>query len=385
MIKPPCWIELERAAFQKNIRYLKRRIGSARFCSVIKGNAYGHGISSFLPLAEGCGVSYFAVFDSFEARRAWEVKKPTTELMIMGYIANGDLAWAIGEGISFYVFDVERLRNAVEASRKVGKAARIHVELETGMRRTGFEEEELQEVIKIILNHPVEIKVEGICTHYAGAENIANYVRVNEQYEMFNKLSERLRARNIQARYYHTASSAAALTYPHTIMDLVRMGIAQYGFWPSKETKMYNMLSDDARFTVNPLRRGLSWKSRVMSLKWVGPGKFVSYGTSFMTGKSTRLASIPVGYSHGFSRSLSNLGHVLIRGKKASVIGFVNMSMFLVDVTHIKEIQKGDEVVLIGKQGKQTITVDSFSEMASHVNYELLTRLSPDIPRIIRG
>lgn len=384
MIKPPCWIELERAAFQKNIRYLKRRIGSARFCSVIKGNAYGHGITSFLPLAERCGVSYFAVFDSIEARIAWKVKKPSTELMIMGFIANDDLAWAIGEGISFYVFDVERLRNAVEASRKVGKPARIHLELETGMRRTGFEEEELQEVIKIILNHPAEIKVEGVCTHYAGAENIANYVRVNEQYEKFNKLCERLRSKNICPRYYHTASSAAALTYSHTIMDLVRIGIAQYGFWPSKETKMYNMLSDDARFTVNPLRRGLSWKSRVMSLKWVEPGKFVSYGTLFMTGKTTRLATIPVGYSHGYSRSLSNLGHVLVRRRKARVIGFVNMSMFLVDVTHIKDIQKGDEVVLIGKQGKQTITVDSFSEMASHVNYELLTRLSPDIPRITR-
>jgi alanine racemase len=186
----------------------------------------------------------------------------------------------------------------------------------------------------------------------------------------------------------HSASSAAALTYPETRMDMVRIGIAQYGFWPSKETEMQYLLGENAnakRQYSDPLRRVLRWSSRIMHVAPVEAAEFVGYGTMYMTVRPQKVATVPVGYSHGFRRSLSNLGRVLIRGKRANVIGLVNMSMILVDVTSIPGVDVGDEAVIIGKQKNARISVGSFSDLANLVNYEMLVRLPSDIPRVVVG
>ena len=227
-------IELSRSALQNNIDYLRSRIGGrTRFVSVIKGNAYGHGIKTFLPLAEDCGVHYFAVFDAYEAEKALAVKKPETELMIMGMIPNEELPWAIENSISFYVFEPERLEYAIKHAKKIKKKAKIHIELETGMNRTGFFDHQLNYVIEKVLENSQHLELEGICTHYAGAESIANYLRVTEQIKKYNNLLSIFYQRKVYPKYRHTACSAAALTYPQTIMDIARFGIAQYGFWPA--------------------------------------------------------------------------------------------------------------------------------------------------------
>lgn len=380
-MKETSYIELNKSAYEKNVKYLKKRIGDAKFVSVVKGNAYGHGLRHFIPMAESCGIDYFAVFDAQEAAVALEVKRPESELMIIGMIDNEDLYWAILNDISFFVFEMDRLEHAIKSAKKVNKPAMIHIELETGLNRTGFELNELEQVINLIQKNTKYIHVEGVCTHFAGAESVANYLRIHEQIDRFLEISTWLNTK-FTPRYRHTAGSAAALTYPHTIMDMVRFGIAQYGFWPSKETRMYNLLSDDTTFTHDPLHRVLSWKSRIMNIKPVKPGQFISYGNSYLATKEMKIAAIPVGYSHGYSRLLSNQGHVLIHGRKADVIGVVNMNMFLVNVTNIPEAKKGDQVTLIGTHGKQNITVACFAELSNHVNYELLTRLPNDIPRI---
>jgi alanine racemase len=383
-MKQPSYIELSRSALKKNLHYLKKRIGKqARYVSVIKGNAYGHGIREFIPLAEECGVDYFAVFDAYEAFLALSAKRPESQIMIMGMIEDSELEWAIAEDITFFVFEKERLQSAVRYAKQVGKPARIHLELETGLHRTGFEEIELSWVIEFIHKHYEHIQLEGICTHYAGAESIANYVRVNNQYNKFIELTKMLAERGLEFRFHHTACSAAALTYPYMCMNMVRIGIAQYGFWPGEETRMYNLLSDDMRFTRDPLKRVLKWKTQVMSTKVVEAAQFLSYGHSHLTSRRTKVAAIPIGYYHGYRRSLSNVGHVLIKGRKAPVVGMVNMNMFLVDITSLPPVQKGDEVVIIGEQGKQAITVASFSDASKLVNYELLTRLPAQIPRYI--
>ncbi len=379
-------IELNKKALRKNINFLQKKIGKkTKFASVIKGNAYGHGLRKFLPMAEECGLNYFAVSDSFEAEMALQVKKPETDLMIMNMIDNEDLEWAIENDISYYIFDYDRLEHTIDASKNVGKKARIHLELETGMNRTGFEFNELIKLSDIIKTNNDHLFIEGVCTHYAGAESIANYVRVTDQIKKFNEMSYVLGELGIKPKYYHTACSAAVLTYPATAMDMVRIGIAQYGFWPSKETKMHNLLTSEIKYKTDPLQRVISWKSRVMTIKEVSPGRFVGYGNHYLTTKTQKIAVIPVGYSHGYSRSLSNLGHVIINRKKHPVVGLVNMNMILVDVTHDPNVSKSDEVVLIGAQGKQAITVASFAELSNYVNYEMLTRLPNEIPRIIRN
>ncbi|MEA3458295.1 MAG: alanine racemase [Candidatus Thermoplasmatota archaeon] len=378
-------IELSQSALKKNIRYLKKQIGeSVKFVSVVKGNAYGHGIKEFVPMAEACGVDYFAVFDAYESEIVVDVKQPKTEIMIMGMIANEDISWAIKHDVSFFVFEFSRLEHAIKTAKKLKKKVKIHLEVETGLHRTGFGENELKKAVRIIKHNLDHISIEGVCTHFAGAESIANYVRVHNQIDRFNEVKQWLIKNNIVPKYYHMASSAAALIYPETRMNMVRVGIAQYGYWPSDEIKMHNLLSGKLGFTHNPLKRIMTWKSRVMGIEYVKPGEFVSYGNFFQARKNTKIATVPVGYFHGYRRRLSNVGYVLIKGKKAPIIGMVNMSVMIADVTSIPLANKGDEVVLIGKQGSQTITVASFSELSNLVNYELLVRLPMQIPRIVK-
>lgn len=164
--------------------------------------------------------------------------------------------------------------------------------------------------------------------------------------------------KGLRPRFLHTAGSAASLTYPETIMDMVRIGIAQYGFWPSPETLIHRFKKHAA--ADSDLKRLISWKSSVMAVKEVEAGDFVGYGTSFMANKKMRIAVIPVGYSNGFSRSLSNTGRVLIRGHRVSVIGTVTMNTMTVNVTDIPSVEPGDEVVLIGKQKRLSISIASF-------------------------
>ena len=374
------YIELSKEALNNNIGFLKKRIGShARYSMVVKANAYGHGIEQLLPLVEDCGVDHYAVFSVAEAMRVHEIKKESCELMIMGFIDDDYLEWAIERDVSFYVFTIERLRRVIEVSQKTNKPARIHIELETGMYRTGFCEDQLEEVSALLKKHSSKLVLEGICSHMAGAESIVNYRRMLEQIDAFNKLCNWFHAEGFQPRYRHLACSAGVLNYPDSVMDMARVGIASYGFWPSEEMKMMHL--KEVGFDENPLQRVLSWKSVIMSVNKVPKGKYVSYGKSFMTNRKSKIATVPVGYGYGFSRTLSNNGHVLVDGKRVRVIGSVNMNMAVLDVTDIENVKAGDSVVLIGEQGGESISVESFSDMNNSMNYELLTRLPHHIPR----
>lgn len=242
------WIELNQKSLRKNLTYLKHRIGSnCVFISVIKGNAYGHGIEQFIPLAEESGVNLFAVYDAYEAYRAFSVKKPETGLMILGMLDKPQIEWAIMNDISFYLFETSRLSSIINIARKLNKKALIHIELETGMNRTGLDADDLITVIPQIKKHSRYLSINGICTHFAGAESISNYLRIQNQFKLFQEYCKSLKKEGITGPY-HSACSAAALTYPNTIMDKVRFGIAQYGIWPSMETKMHNLLSENSNF-----------------------------------------------------------------------------------------------------------------------------------------
>ncbi len=354
-----------------------------QLCSVIKGNAYGHGIQSFLPLAEEAGVDYFGVFSAEEAWYADEVRKPGTQLMIMGMIDNPELEWAIQQDITFYVFEFERLHAAIEYAKRLGIPARVHIEFETGMNRTGFHFEELDQLAEVLKKEQEHLLIEGFCTHYAGAESISNYLRIKNQIHNFQTMAESMNRSGIKARFNHTACSAPMLNYPDTIMDMVRIGIVQYGYWPSKETYMQYMLEQANQHRENPLRRVITWRSKVMSVKKVAAGEFVNYGTSYQAGRDMQVATVPVGYTHGFSRSLSNLGRVLIHGRRVPVIGVVNMNMIVVDVSSVNNVKKDDEVIVIGKQRNNSITLGSFADLTNKLNYESLVRLPQDLPRKI--
>jgi len=381
------YIELSQKALEKNIRFLRKRIGkSSLFSSVVKGNAYGHNIGDFVPLAVRCGIRHFSVFSVEEAFAAHEHLSHDCHLMIMGYIDPEDLEWAISKGISFYVFDCGRLEAAVSRARSMGMKARIHLELETGLNRTGLEGQELERAAEIIIRNRDWVTVEAACTHFAGAESIANFWRINNQIKRFSEAVSRLERQGLSIPKKHTACSAAALRYPETIMDMVRFGIAQYGYWPSMETRIQYLLErqeDGKGPGQNPLRAVLTWKSRIMSVREVKTGEYVGYGTIYQTSRTQRIATVPIGYSHGFARSLSNLGYVLVHGRRCPVAGTVSMNATTIDVSHVHDARAGDEVVVVGRQGKNEITIGSFSDMSRNLNYEVLVRIPSEIPRVI--
>jgi alanine racemase len=331
-------------------------------------------------MAMKCGVSNFAVFSAHEAYDVYRATGGECEVMIMGMVDNGSIEWTIEKDISFYLFDLHRLNLALEASKKLKKPARIHLELETGMNRTGFNKKDLLRAIEIILRNPESFVVEGVCTHYAGAESIANYHRVRHQIHVFKAGYKLLKKEGIEPKIRHTACSAASVSYPTTLMDMARIGILQYGFWPSRETTI-KYLNKSKKMT-NPLKRVITWRSTVMSMKSVSAGEFIGYGTTYLAETDMRVAAVPVGYADGYSRSLSNQGRVLINGHRVGVVGIVNMNMMLVDITRVPDVREGDDVFLIGSQDGVDLSVSSFAELSDQLNYELLTRLPRHIPRI---
>ena len=375
-------VEISESALFKNLQFIKGIIGNeCTLSSVVKGNAYGHGIKEFVPIAHKCGIKHFSVFSAEEAYNVQQVTNGKSEVMIMGMIDPADLEWAISNEVSFFVFDTERLETTLKISKKLKKQAIIHLELETGLNRTGFDKKSLLKTSAFLVANQEHILVKGICTHYAGAESIANHVRVQKQLRSFNSLSNWLNKHGITAELKHTACSAAAMTYPKTHMDLVRIGIMQYGYWPSKETLISHLSKKNNK--TDPIERVITWKSKIMTIKTVKIGEFIGYGTSYMAENDMQIGIIPVGYAQGYSRSLSNQGRILINGHRASIVGMVNMNMLIADITNIPGTKHGDEVVLIGNQGDMSISVSSFSELTDQLNYELLTRLPRDIPRIV--
>lgn len=375
-------IELNPKALRRNLRFIRKQLPeTTRYCSVVKGNAYGHGIEEFIPIAEQAGVDYFAVYNSHEAYRVFLAADNEPDIMVMGYIDNADLDWAIEHGIEFFVFEPERLGIAAEKARQSGKKARIHLEIETGMNRTGFDLPQLEAVIPLLLEFEPSLEIMGICTHFAGAESIGNYVRIQQQKEVYEQACEMLQDNNITPHYRHVNCSAGMIRYPEMNLDLVRVGILQYGFWPSMETFIeYSQPLDNKD---NPLKRIITWKTQVMSTKEVMKGEYIGYGTTYLAQKRMMIAIAPVGYAHGYSRILSNQGRVLVQGRRCPVVGIVNMNAIAIDITNCKNVQKGEEVMLIGRQGTHTLSVASFGELSNQLNYELLTRLPMDIPRYV--
>jgi alanine racemase len=376
-------LEIKSKAYRQNIKYIRSEIGTHPVISaVVKGNAYGHGIAQMVEIAEKARIRHFTTFSSDEALEVFNHIKKGSEIMILGMLYLEEMEELIRKGISFYVFDFQRLEKAISVSKSIQIPAKVHLEVETGFHRTGFDWKDREKVANILLGNLADISLEGLCTHYAGAESVSNYVRVKNQIVRYHEFKDFFTDKSLTFKKYHTACSAAALIFPETIMDMVRIGIAGYGFWPTKET-YFAKLPSLPKNNKNPLKRLITWKSSVMSLKDVKMGEFVGYGNSYMALTDIKLAIVPVGYGHGFSRLLSNQGQVLIQGQYCQVVGTVTMNSIAVNITKVKNVSPGDEVILIGKQRRKEITVASFSESTQQVNYELLTRLPKDIPRII--
>lgn len=375
-------ITLSRKAVKNNIAFLKQQLhANVKISAVVKANAYGHGIEQVVPLFEEQGIDHFSVFDYQEAVRVKKSLNSEASIMIMGWISESNLVNTIRQEYEFFVFSLERLRQAAALAEKHGIKARIHLEVETGMNRSGLHVEELEQAMDIIEKHRDLFTIKGFCSHMAGPESVSNYLRIQKQLKRYEVMCSLLNKKQIIPEYKHIANSAGAFVYPEAQMDLVRIGIMLYGFWSSAEVFMHYV-----RTKVNkqdPLHRLLNWSSKVMAVKDVEEGEFIGYGLSYLAQRPIKTALIPVGYSIGYSRSLSNKGRVIINGCRCGVISTVNMNMIIADITNVPEVSIGDEVVIIGKQGDLEIKVSAFSNISNELNYEVLAHLSENINRIV--
>ena len=297
------------------------------------------------------------------------IQKP---ILVLGYVFPYVYEQMIQEEIRFTVFREDMLEEIEMEAAKQKKTAFVHIKVDTGMSRIGIfpNEAGIQFVSKVL--KAKNIKLEGVFTHFAKAD----YEDKNDaykQYSIFNSFCSVLEKElDFHIPIKHCANSAAALEMPQTHMDIVRAGIAMYGLWPSEEIQKEGC----------DLRPAFSLHSQIVYLKTLDAGCEISYGGTYKTSKPAKVATIPVGYGDGYPRTLSNIGYVLIHGKKAPILGKVCMDQFMADVTEIADVKEGDEVVLIGRCEEEEITMETLGNLANRFNYELVSVIGKRVPRI---
>lgn len=356
-------------AIRQNISNICRGIPqNTKVCAVVKADGYGHGATAIAQALDNT-VDFFAVATVSEAvdLRAGAVKKP---ILILGYAWPEDYEELIEKDVRFTVFKEKDAKELSELGERMGKKALIHIKVDTGMNRIGFPvDDEAVETVRRIRTLP-GVEVEGIFTHFARADE-EDKTYAYEQLRLFQDFIRRVEKDADRIPIHHCANSAASMEMPEAFMDMVRLGIAMYGLYPSDE------VSHEIELTP-----ALELKSQVVYVKDVEMGEGISYNHTRILTEDKKVATIPVGYGDGYPRLLSNCGYVLIRGKKAPILGRICMDQMMVDVTGIPGVEEGDEVTLIGRDGDACIQVEDLSELCGIFNYEFVCGLERRIPRI---
>jgi alanine racemase len=382
-VKHTSRIELSQSGLKKNVNFIRKKLSEGtRLSCVVKANAYGHGIPQIVTMLGRVGVDHISVASAYEAEEVLEFRKEGTDIMIMGILYDNDIEWAIAHDIEFYVFNYERLKLVLEKAKKLNRKAKVHIEVETGTNRTGMTEEYFKKAVTFLKRNNEYIIFQGLCTHLGGAESLSSTFRTEQQKERYKNYLAECKKRKYMPVTRHIACSASALVMPETHYDMVRVGVATYGFWPSPDV-YYQHLQSVNKMKDTPMSRIITWKSDIMDIKHVPKGDFIGYGTAFQATHDMDIAVIPVGYCNGYPRGQSNRGYVLINGRKARITGLINMNLFMVDIGDIPNVNTGDEVVLLGKQKNNTINVSSFTNYTQLLNNEMLSRLPTAIPRKI--
>ena len=372
-------MEIETAALRGNLAAFRRRLGSGvELAHVIKSNAYGHGLELVAKEDEASGIVHRLAVISLEELirvRRVGVKLP---VLVLGYVPLSDWPAVVDAEGSPVVFNRESLEPLSRAASERGREVGVHLKVETGTHRFGVAEEDLMDMVEAVESLP-GLRLEGLTTHFANIEDTTRHDYAMEQLARFRRALERVRASGVEVPLPHAACSAAAILFPESHFSLARVGISSYGIWPSKETRVSADHVEGADLDLKPV---LTWKTRVAQVKAVPQGAFVGYGCTWKAPVPSRLAVLPVGYADGYDRGLSNVGHVLIGGKRAPIRGRVCMNVTMVDVTHHHEVNLEDEVVLLGRQGEERIRAEDLAAWAGTIPYEIVARIASHIPRV---
>ncbi len=365
------WAEISLDNIAHNIREIRRITGkNAEIMGVVKADAYGHGVMEVAKTLLENGASRFAVSmldEAIQLRRAG-IEVP---ILILGYTDPRRANEIIENDVTQSVFSHDLAQALSDEAVRQGKKVKIHIKIDTGMSRIGFLPgySAVKNVVEI--SRLPNIIIEGLFTHFATADE-KNREYTNTQFERFMSICCELQRIGIHIPVKHCANSAAIIEYPEMHLDMVRPGIILYGMYPS----------DDVNKAKIDLKPAMTLKANVIMVKEVEKNTSISYGRIFTTGRTSKIATIPIGYADGFNRMLSNKGKVLINGEFAPVVGRVCMDQCMVDITDIgSNVEVGDEVVLIGAQGQNNITAEDVAQTIGMINYELVCIVGKRIPR----
>ncbi|HEX6179474.1 MAG TPA: alanine racemase [Thermoanaerobaculia bacterium] len=363
----PTRAEIDTAAFGRNIDAINARLPrGSRLIAVMKANAYGHGA---VELARQCTPERVAMIAVVMLEEALELRGSgvTLPILVLGPLTEKQVGVAAQNDITIGIPGPEELEAALRVARD--RDVNIHLKLDSGMGRMGIIETELANVAEIIRSTP-RLKLGAIYTHYANA-GAAHDPFTDEQSARFDTLVETLREAGIDAPLRHRANSAGTMLSKFKPGEFVRTGLALYGAEPL----------DAGVSRLEPVMR---WRTAIMRLKELPAGHAIGYGMTYRTNRPSRIATLPVGYADGYARALSNKADVLVSGWRAPVVGRVSMDLVTIDVTDIPEASVGDEVVLLGRQGDQEITVEELAAKIGTISYEVLCGVSARVPRVYR-
>lgn len=363
--------EISLDAIENNIRNMEGLLkAGTKMLAVIKADGYGHGALQIAVRLEQIehvfGYATATAEEAFKLRNGG-IRKP---ILVLGYTFPDNYEEMIRLSVRPAVFKEETAAQLSEAARAAGKRCKIHIKVDTGMSRIGLpcDEEGIRTALRIASYDMLD--VEGMFTHFARADE-EDRTPAGNQLKRFVDFTRRCKEEGLSPELLHCSNSAAILTMPEANMDLVRAGITMYGLSPSGQE------------VTGPIRLepAMSLKSSIVFIKELPAGREISYGGIYTTDKPTRVATIPVGYADGYPRSLSNKGYVLIRGRKAPILGRVCMDQLMVDVTDIPDAREYDEVVLLGNSGGNSITAEELGTLSGRFNYEFVCGISDRVPR----
>lgn len=369
------WVELDRGAIQKNYDIFRGMLKKpTRLMSVVKSNAYGHGLIPFAQEVSKLGVDWLGV-DSFEEAlelRKIGIKKP---IMVFGYTSPAYFPDAVKKNISVTISTL----NSLQTISKMKKSPKIHIKADTGLSRQGFLLEQKNDVLKILQknkNTKKTIEIEGVYSHFAIGEDPKGKDYTDQQVRTYLKWVEALQDAGYKP-IRHICATSSTMMYPEYHFDMVRVGIGMYGLWPSRETKG----AVGRKYKLAPV---LSWKAIMSEIKNLKKGTKVGYDLTEELKKDSLIAIVPVGYWHGYPRLLSRKGILSVEGKAAKVLGNVSMDMIMIDVTGIPRVKIGGEVAIIGGKDGHYAEADMMASDADTINYEIVTRINPIIKRFYR-
>ena len=366
----PVWAEIDLDAIKYNIDSIKRRVDTKELIAVVKADAYGHGaldVSKTLVENGATKLAVAVITEAMELRHG----NINTPIMILGYTPLEFAADLINYDIEQTIFDLEYAKKLSEIALILGKKAKVHVALDTGMGRIGFliNDNSLNEILKISSLKGLEVV--GIFTHFATAdESDKNYS--NKQYKKFTDFNEKLVSKGVNISLKHVSNSGAIIDMPNTYLDGVRAGIVLYGYYPSEDVLKQNL----------DLKKAISIKTQVAHVKILDKNEYVSYGRKFKTERKSIIATLPIGYADGYSRALTGKAKVIINGKFAPVVGTICMDQCMIDVTDIGDVHVGDEVIVLGKDKDLKFDADDMAKAMGTINYEVLCMIKQRIPRV---